>query len=286
MPATRSRRARGIMPIGESVPSGVRTVTESPTDTPSWAARSLPRRSHPARRSRTAARSDSGAAAHRAADAVTSASSAGSMPFRVMKACRRRRSPARLPEDGRRRADDVRHGPQLLPPRRDSRRRRCASTRRCAESPRECGRATPPAARSSSASAMISAITPDRDAEGRNERNHRDERLLAAGQEIAQRDVQLEGHLCHTEPGHHNNTGFSASAPGLLRHACPRRRPAQAVPPLGSAARREFPGSEIRCLNPGAVRRIARLRRGFGEVSRSSHDDGRANEQTREYRAF
>ena len=44
MPATRSRLDRGIMPIGERVPSGVSTVTESPTRSSRSFARSAPTR--------------------------------------------------------------------------------------------------------------------------------------------------------------------------------------------------------------------------------------------------
>ena len=46
-----------------------------------------------------------------------------------------------------------------------------------------------------SASAMTSAMTPTVDAERRDERDDRDERLLPLGEQVAQRDVQLEGQI-------------------------------------------------------------------------------------------
>ena len=97
MPATRSDRARGMTPIGVSVPSGVRTVTTSPGRTASEAARSLPsampsRRGPPPAVSGGAASASKRPAIIRAGSSVTVASMAGSTPFRVMNADR---SPAR-----------------------------------------------------------------------------------------------------------------------------------------------------------------------------------------------
>ncbi len=85
MPTTRSRRERGIMPNGESVPCGVTTVTESPTRRPSVggevAAEENAGRIVRRRRRQTVERAlDEGAA-----DIGDVGSSAGSMPLIVAK---------------------------------------------------------------------------------------------------------------------------------------------------------------------------------------------------------
>ena len=93
----RSRRVRGIMPIGESVPCGVRSVTESPMPTPSCAARSFPSR---------IASGASGFGARSASRlpcciarpmSVTVGSSAGSIPFTVMNCSLRAAEMSALP---------------------------------------------------------------------------------------------------------------------------------------------------------------------------------------------
>ncbi len=87
MPATCSRRARGIMPIGDSVPCGVSTETESPTDDAEL------RREVGAEQDRAGAVGLRRRRARRATPlriaaeiAVTCGSSAGSMPLRLMNA--------------------------------------------------------------------------------------------------------------------------------------------------------------------------------------------------------
>ncbi len=97
MPATRSDRARGITPIGVSVPSGVSTVTTSPGRTASDAARSLPSAMPSSRgpaplSSGGAASASKRPAVIRLGISVTLDSVAGSTPFSVTNADR---SPAR-----------------------------------------------------------------------------------------------------------------------------------------------------------------------------------------------
>ena len=90
MPATRTRTDRGITPSGESVPCVVSRVTVSPTDTPSCPARSCPSRmpGRPSTPSASVRGIRSWILPFRIAlwISVTSTSSAGSIPFTVMKA--------------------------------------------------------------------------------------------------------------------------------------------------------------------------------------------------------
>ena len=84
MPTTRSRRCRGIMPIGESVPCGVTSVTVSPTNAPSCAGQVVADQDAgqvlvARRRERVEA-----AARHRAAELGHVALERGSMPLTVM----------------------------------------------------------------------------------------------------------------------------------------------------------------------------------------------------------
>ena len=140
---------RGIMPIGDSVPCGVSSVTVSPTSRPSCSARLRPIRMP------GSSSSDAGISAAMLPlciarwMSVTSPSSAGSMPLRLMNASARSVEIERLPDDRRPRADDA---VDLLQPR-DLRpvvrRGRRSSRRRRARSSRGCGRAARPAARSS-----------------------------------------------------------------------------------------------------------------------------------------
>ena len=86
MPPTRSRRARGIIPIGDSVPSGVITVTESPTARPRSLARSTPTRMPGTSSAERASKSSTRPAVIERPRSVTSGSSAGSMPLSVTNA--------------------------------------------------------------------------------------------------------------------------------------------------------------------------------------------------------
>ncbi len=87
MPPTRARRVRGSMPIGESVPCGVISVTRSPSFTPSWLARSSPIRMAGGSSSLSCASASRLPCFIASLIAVTVGSSAGSIPFTLMNAC-------------------------------------------------------------------------------------------------------------------------------------------------------------------------------------------------------
>ena len=240
MPMTSSRRLPIVGPKGDSGPSGVITVTVSPTLHPQLIGERLPDRDArqlvrpAARRAPTA-----NPTCMRSRTSVTSPSVAGSMPLTVMNACcspavtsalpstigeapvtrgtcfSRRMSPcdvgqplAHMPHvDVRRRADDAVAQFALQPGHqreRDDQRHHA-----------------------------------DRDPRRRNDRNQRQERLLAAGDEVAEGEEEFEGHQGRLRAqaaatGYMTGTGLKPGGTHAARHqqapryfrtptACPRR---------------------------------------------------------------
>ena len=114
VPTTRSRRARGIMPIGESVPCGVSTEIESPTMTPSCAARSVPSRMAPGESGSGLLRASSVPAPHGPGDRRHLRLHRRIDSLQVDERLVARRRHQRLADDRRCRADDVRLAPQRL----------------------------------------------------------------------------------------------------------------------------------------------------------------------------
>ena len=115
MPATRRRRAgRSVSPLGVNISCGVSTDTVSPTRTPSFVARSLPRRM-PSRLSSDARSSASMLPLSIALlMSVTCCSSSGSIPLTIdrLRIARRRDEP--LAQNRRRRTDDAGKLAQLV----------------------------------------------------------------------------------------------------------------------------------------------------------------------------
>ena len=182
------------MPIGDSVPSGVVTSTESPTTTPSLRARSLPSRMRVGLAVWQPASVVETARVRIAPPmSVTLGSSAGSMPLSVMNAALAGCGDQRLAENRRR-------GAQRRPAPGASFAASALVVGDAAALPDEDVRV-----RAEDAIAQL-LLQPghqrqrdderhdaDRHAERRDERDDGDERLLALGEQVAQRDVQLEG---------------------------------------------------------------------------------------------